>query len=229
MGQPGQDLGLPRSQCRRGVGAGCPVGAPGADGLLHEPAQHVIAERAATGGRLPDCFDAIGRAGVLGQEPARPGGQRRVKVLVIVERGEDDDPDGRVGGQDAGGRGRAVQAGHPQVHQDHIRHFALGEPDGLLAVGRLPDHGDVIGGLAEHPQPGPDELLLLVVDEQYSDHRISSGCGAGVGGGVGTASVAARRHPPSAGPASRCPPTSSTRSRSPTSPKPAPSRARAPP
>jgi hypothetical protein len=38
----------------------------------------------------------------------------------------------------------AAQPRHRDVHQDDIRTQGAGELDGLLAVGRLADHGDVL-------------------------------------------------------------------------------------
>src|SRR6185312_15648853 len=59
------------------------------------------------------------RRGLLEQEPAGPGAQRGVDVLVEVERGEDQHPRRRPGsGQDVFGGGDAVEAGHADVHQD---------------------------------------------------------------------------------------------------------------
>ena len=43
------------------------------------------------------------------------------------------------------------------------------ELDGLGAVGRLAHHLDVVSGLEQDPEPGPDQRL--VVGEQHPDHR----------------------------------------------------------
>ena len=69
----------------------------------------------------------------------------------------------------APGRREAVRAGHPDVHQDDVGALGPGQLDGLVAVDRLADHLDVVRGLEQHAEAGPDQRL--VVGEQYPDHR----------------------------------------------------------
>ena len=60
---------------------------------------------------------------VLEQEAFRAGPEGVVDVIVEVESGEDDDAGiggGRFGPDEAGGLD-AVEAGHADVHEDHVR------------------------------------------------------------------------------------------------------------
>src|SRR3954452_202074 len=85
-----------------------------------------------------------------------------------------------------------------------------------MAVHRLGDHLDVVLGLEERPEAGPDQRL--VIGHEHPDRH-----------DVATGSVARNRQPPPPiGPASRVPPTARARSRIPRRPCPVPSGAGAP-
>ena len=65
--------------------------------------------------------------------------------------------------------GRAVDTGHPEVHQDHVRTQAARELDRLGAVGRLADDLE-LGVAREHAaQAVADDRV--VVDDEEPDRR----------------------------------------------------------
>jgi hypothetical protein len=95
--------------------------------------------------------------------------QRVVHVLVDVERGQHQHA--RPGlGADARGGADAVEPGHADIHQDHIRAQRQGRADGLFAVAGLPDHGHVGLGVQDHAEAVAHERL--VVDDEHAD-RVS--------------------------------------------------------
>jgi hypothetical protein len=55
------------------------------------------------------------------------------------------------------------------VHQDDVRTVRRRFRNRLATVGGLPDDVDVLLGLQDHPEPGPDQAL--VVGQQDLDHR----------------------------------------------------------
>jgi hypothetical protein len=167
----------------------------------------------------------------LTRTPLAPA-QRLVDVLVGLERGQDDDlgPAEAVIGRDQPGRGEAVGARHPDVHQDDGRALGPGQRDRLLAVDRLAHYLDVVRRLEQHPEAGPDQRL--VVGQQHPDHRgparpDSAGRPASAGSAprprLSSGSRAVTRKPPSGrGPASTVPPAAAARSRMPRNPCPGP-------
>jgi len=60
--------------------------------------------------------------------------------LVVIESGDDDDPCGRVGGQQAARGGNAIERGHAQVHQDDVRLESVGRGQRLQAIAGLADN-----------------------------------------------------------------------------------------
>jgi hypothetical protein len=103
----------------------------------------------------------------LQQEPAGPGAQRGERVLVQVERGEDQDPGPFSGLADLPGGGHAVQARHAHVHDHDVGRDLAGQPDRGRPVGGLAGHGEIGLAAEDHGEPGPDQGL--VVDEQHPD------------------------------------------------------------
>src|SRR5207302_5626640 len=103
-----------------------------------------------------------------------------------------------------------VQAGHPHVHQDHVRAQPPDLLDRLQPVTRLARHLDVRLGLEDHPKAGSDQGL--VVDDQDPDrHQGSAPSGS---------RACTPKPPPGSGPARSSPPKRATRSRIPISPWP---------
>ena len=62
----------------------------------------------------------------------------------------------------------AVEHRHADVHQQHVRRALLGEAHGLLAVGGLAHDLDVVLGIEQGGESGPDEFL--VVGQPDPDH-----------------------------------------------------------
>src|ERR1700742_2576139 len=117
-----------------------------------------------------------------------------------------------MAGQLPGG-GDAVGARHPDVHQYHVRTVAACGDYGGRAVPGLRDPLDVLFGLQDGPETGPDHRL--VVGHHHADRHSGSRGASG--------RRAATCHPPtSVGPATRSPPQWRTLSRIPTSPWPPP-------
>jgi hypothetical protein len=114
----------------------------------------------------------IGRR-VLEQEPADPGAQRLVDVLVGVEGGEDQDPGRRAECDDLAGGPQAVEDRHPDVEQRDGGAVLAHQGDRLRAVPGLRDHADVRRGLEDRSQALPDQAL--VVGEHDGDRLIHRG------------------------------------------------------
>ncbi len=99
----------------------------------------------------------------LDQVRHRAGVTRPLDQLALTEGGEDDDRRDALLG-DALGRGDPVQPRHLHVEDDQVGPVLLGQCDGSLAVGGLPD--DVVPLLAEHlREVHPDERLVLADDD----------------------------------------------------------------
>ena len=90
------------------------------------------------------------RRHVLEQEPARAGPQRRVDVLVEVERGQHEHPRGRAGGDDPPGRLDPVQPGIRTSISTTSGSQRGGHRHRLRAVAGLADHLEVRLGLEHH-------------------------------------------------------------------------------
>ena len=86
---------------------------------------------------------------------------------------------------------------------------------GRLAVGRLPHHGDAVGGVEDDAEPGADQFLI--VDHEHPD-RVRRG---GDGHRDGSRAVTAKPSAP-VGPTLRLPPQDTTRSAIPARPSPDP-------
>ena len=163
-------LGDPGAAARRALRAGGDVGdeAPG----------HAGREQRVAPGDHPDRLEQLGWFGVLDQEAASPGAEGLVDVFVGLEGSQDDDLDpGQVlVGRDAPGGFQAVDAGHPDVHQDDVGALAAGEVHGLLAIRGLTDDVQVLGRVDQDAEPGADQRL--VVGEQDPDHGLAPSAGS---------------------------------------------------
>ena len=114
--------------------------------------------------------DVLGLS-TLADESAGARAQGGHQVLVFFEGGEDQHPGPGQSGVSTDRRGGfdAVEHGHPDVHQHHIRAQPRGEFDGLAAVEGFTDDGDPVlagedvgDGLADQ---------RLVVDHEHAGHR----------------------------------------------------------
>jgi len=136
---------------------------------LDEAAGDRGGEQRVAGSDELDGADQVLRRDVLDQEPACPGGQGRVDVLVEVERGQDDDPrppSRGVGAVDA--PGRLLPRRHRQQGRRHLPdrqrepHGHGGHRRGGIPAGQrhrpghvAPDAGrDRPGGERTRPVPG---------------------------------------------------------------------------
>ena len=95
------------------------------------------------------------------------GGEPAAEETALAVRGEDEDGDRRVPIDQHLRRLEAVHAGHAHVHDHDVRLAPLGERDGALAVGSLPDHADPGRPRERQPQAFADDLV--VVDDQTGD------------------------------------------------------------
>ena len=153
-------------------------------------------EGVAAGDRAHGGDQLLGRV-VLEDEPAGAGLQRPVDVLVEVEGRQDQDPAGRVGGEDAPGRLEPVQLGHPDVHQDDVGADASGLGDGLETVAGLGHDLDV--GLVGEQQAEARPHHRLVVHHQDPDRHapvLSGSRAAGTRGARSRPGGGERRHLP---------------------------------
>jgi hypothetical protein len=107
---------------------------------------------------------------LLSKEPARASAQRVVDVGIVIEGGQDQYAcaDLRRGKQTARGLD-PVEAGHPDVHDEHVWLEPQRLLDGLTPVGCLSDHLDVVLALEDRPKAAAHERL--VVNKQHADHR----------------------------------------------------------
>jgi hypothetical protein len=180
-------------------GAVRPVRQPGGVDIEEPPGDPRRHHRVAAGHRA-DGPGQLVQGNVLQHEAAGPGAQGGEGVLVQVERGEDEDPRRAVGGHDPPGGLDAVDARHPDVHQDHVGVQFPGQPDRLGPVAGLAHDVDVVGFLQDHPETGPHQRL--VIGQQQADaHRT---------GPIAAVAVMGRRawirHPPAgSGPALTAP------------------------
>ena len=162
-----------------------------------EPAGDLRREQRVTGGDDPDGGVQVRRRRVLEQEPAGPGPQRPVDVLVEVERRQHQHPGRGSGVGEPSGCRDAVELWHPDVHQHDVGFQAQYLVDSLQAGCRLTDDGEVLGGVHDAAQADADERLV-VGDDDPDRHDAGS---------AGRASVALTLNPPPGmGPASRVPP-----------------------
>ena len=134
------------------------------------------ASSASPGCDRPDRLDEVGRRDVLEQEPARAGPERLDDVLVGVERGEDEDP--RLPDRARRATIRRVASTPSMTGIRMSMTMTSGSEPGrerrppALPFVRLADDLDVRLVGEDHPEPGPDQLL--VVDEQDPDRAVAS-------------------------------------------------------
>ncbi|GAA3042595.1 hypothetical protein GCM10020000_22060 [Streptomyces olivoverticillatus] len=87
--------------------------------------------------------------------------------------------------QDALGGGDAAEAGHPDVHEDHVGPVFGGQRDGLGPVGRLADDGHPRGGAQQGGHPGADEDLVVHDEDAYDGFAVRGSPGLSVIGHPG--------------------------------------------
>ena len=118
-----------------------------------------------------------GRQGVPEEEPAGPGSQGRVDVLVHVERGQHHHPGIAVGGDRRGGID-AVQNRHPNIRQNDVGLLPSDLLDRFCAGGRFPDQAQIRRFGDDPAQPGADERLVVDDHHPHAHRSDSAECGA---------------------------------------------------
>ncbi len=68
-------------------------------------------------------------------------------------------------GDDGAGRRQPVDVRHPDVHHDHVGQQLPGELDRRRAVVGLTDDLDVVLGVEQHAQTGPEQHLVVGDDD----------------------------------------------------------------
>jgi hypothetical protein len=136
---------------------------------VEEPPRDARRDHRVAGRQDADRLEELLRWHVLEQEPAGPGAQAGVHVLVEIE-GREDQHARRIGpAADAIGGGDAVEPRHAHVHEHDVDGAPFDEGDGLLAVARLAHDLHVGLCLEHHPEPHPEHGL--VVDERDADRH----------------------------------------------------------
>ena len=131
----------------------------------HVPASHDGAQRRRDGGDF-----------LLDEVPLRPDAQCPHDVFVVGEGGQEHDAGVVVGAEDELGGIEAAHAGHLDVHQQHVRAFALVEIDGLFAASSERADLDVVLSIQDGRKRHAHERV--VIDHHRSDlvHFPSSPC-----------------------------------------------------
>jgi hypothetical protein len=148
-------------------------------------------EQGVAGGDHADGVDEFGGGGVLEEEAAGAGAQRRIHVLIQVEGREHQHswPGGAGGGEDLAGCLQSVHDRHPDVHQDDVGPQVSG---GVLRFGAaagypprvLGDHAGIIRGgqrdRENHPQARQD-VWAATVGAPAARGQAAPGAGPGHG------------------------------------------------
>ena len=117
----------------------------------------------------PDPRDDVVGLGVLQQVADGTGVEGGDDPLGVRERGQHQHVRTAVG-DDLPGGGDPVDPGHLQVHEDDVGAGLADDLDGLLAVGRRPDHGDVVDPGEQLLEPAAHDGV--VVDEHHADGHL---------------------------------------------------------
>ena len=97
----------------------------------------------------------------MSRKPLAPGPDRRVHVLVEVERREDEDARRAARRDDPPRRLDPVELRHPDVHQDHVRLELGRQAHRLVAVLGLADDLEIVASLDDQPEAAADERLVV--------------------------------------------------------------------
>src|SRR6266536_2086096 len=156
-----------------------------------------------------DGVEKLAGACVFEQEAAGAVAERRVDVLVEVERGEDEHARVREVwvGADQSRRFEPVELWHADVHQHDVREQSPREVDGFAAIRCLAGDLHPVFGGDGGGEAGAD--ARLVVDDENADHALRR-----------YGSSAATRNPCAEDEAVRVPPSAVARSRMPRMPTP---------
>ena len=114
--------------------------------------------------------DQLLRHTLLEQVGARTGAQHLVHEVLLGVNRQRDDPRAGCIGQDAPGGVDAVDVGHADVHDDHVRRECPGLLDGLPAITGLADHGDIRLALQQRAQPLAQQRVIVC--QQHRGYRL---------------------------------------------------------
>ena len=171
-----------------------------------EPADRGREQQRVAAGHHPDRLDDLLRPGPLEQEPARPGPQRVVDVLVVLERGDDQHPR-RVG------RSSPAAAGWPGCRRRAGIRTSISTTSGRSfdrqpappRRRRRPRRRPSRSGSASRIARSPARISVVVVDDQHPDR-------SSVGSVTGSPAPCTRHTPVRPARPSSSPPSSRTRS-----------------
>jgi len=152
---------LPR--CLRG-------GLPGRDAPQHL-GRHAGIEHRFAGAHASHCVDDLARTRVLEQVPGRSCLQNGKDVLIVIVRRQDENRGPRTNGLDPLGSLDAVHDRHADVHNGHVGMLARRESDGLTAVARLGDHGQVCLPFQDAAGAFAHEHVIIGEQDTYGRHR----------------------------------------------------------
>src|SRR5918995_251984 len=156
-----QDLVLALGQLGEGVGG---LSRVWTREILHEAAGYGRSEDGLAAGDSPDGTQDLGLEGAFKQVASGTGLQRGEHRIVILLHADDEDAYVGAGVQDRTGRLDAVDPGHTEVHQDHVRLERFGEREGLPPVARLAYYLEVGRGEEQGTQP-VTEVGMVIGDE----------------------------------------------------------------
>ena len=138
--------------------------------LLDQTLRDDRGDQAVTGGDHPHRGDQVLGQHVFQEEPAQPGTQSLVDVLVEIEGREHQDRDRliRVRVVHDAARGlEPVQIGHLDVHQHDVGFRLRARATASRPSAASPSHPDARLRFEDRPETGPDERL--VVSDQDRD------------------------------------------------------------
>jgi hypothetical protein len=111
------------------------------------------------------------------KKPLAPGPEGAQHVLIGVERGQHDDL-GRVGASaEQFGGGEAVDLGHPDVHEHHVRRIPVDRSEHLGPIGRLSHHVHVGRGVEDHRDRRPYQRIVVDDDDRKVAGNVSLALG----------------------------------------------------
>jgi hypothetical protein len=160
LGNQPEHVELPASQSAEYRGNGCrgPEGTgeaadktPGGEGI----------DKGAASGDSANRLDELRLRRVLEEEPARPGLERPVDVLVVVEGRQHQHTGGPGRLEDPPGRFEAVQHRHLDIQQDHAGTQARDDADRLQPVRRLADHAHTRFMVEDDADAVADKALVI--------------------------------------------------------------------
>ena len=164
----------------RHVGGEVELEAVGAQDGIVGPVAAAAQDRLETGDELP-------RAERLGDVVVGAGLERADLLVLVVDGGQDED---RCVGPlaQAAGDLDPVAIGQDDVDDRHVRRVQRGGVERLLRRRR---RDDLEAGIAQHDAQRPEDLSLVVADEDATAHAASTGSRSGTSRGISTTKLVA--------------------------------------